>query len=150
MRTATRWLRSTTIFFISIAGTSRSLCSMRGGPTIRARAGLIPPTTQMHLDIRVGDLDAVDALVVDRSATRLANFDDHRVGVGASVRPARAQGAGGHFAQGAGQRAERDIKSLRRCCGCARMRTKQGQPDPCHGRAVLSVGRGIPETEVLL
>ncbi len=34
---------------------------------------------QMHLDIRVGDLDAVDALVIDRGATRLADFDDHRV-----------------------------------------------------------------------
>jgi hypothetical protein len=34
---------------------------------------------QMHLDIRVGDVDAVDALVVDRGATRLAEFDDHRV-----------------------------------------------------------------------
>jgi hypothetical protein len=34
---------------------------------------------QMHLDIRVGDLDTVDALVVDRGATRLAVFDDHRV-----------------------------------------------------------------------
>ena len=34
---------------------------------------------QMHLDIRVGDLDAVDALVVNRGATRLAEFDDHRV-----------------------------------------------------------------------
>ncbi|HUF31990.1 MAG TPA: VOC family protein [Acidimicrobiales bacterium] len=33
---------------------------------------------QMHLDIRVGDLDAVDALVV-RGATHLADFDDHRV-----------------------------------------------------------------------
>ena len=30
---------------------------------------------QMHLDIRVGDLDAVDALVVNRGATRLARFD---------------------------------------------------------------------------
>jgi hypothetical protein len=34
---------------------------------------------QMHLDIRVGDLDAADALVVDRGAARLAEFDDHRV-----------------------------------------------------------------------
>ena len=34
---------------------------------------------QMHLDIRVGDLDAVDALVVNRGGTRLAEFDDHRV-----------------------------------------------------------------------
>lgn len=34
---------------------------------------------QMHLDIRVGDLDTADALVVARGATRLAAFDDHRV-----------------------------------------------------------------------
>jgi hypothetical protein len=34
---------------------------------------------QMHLDIRVGDLDAVDALVLKRGATRLADFGDHRV-----------------------------------------------------------------------
>lgn len=34
---------------------------------------------QMHLDIRVGDLDAADELVVHRGATRLADFDDHRV-----------------------------------------------------------------------
>ena len=34
---------------------------------------------QMHLDISVGDLEAIDALVVDRGATRLATFDDHRV-----------------------------------------------------------------------
>lgn len=34
---------------------------------------------QMHLDIRVGDLDAVDALVVGRGATHLADFDDHQV-----------------------------------------------------------------------
>jgi hypothetical protein len=34
---------------------------------------------QMHLDIRVGDLDTADALVVDRGAVRLADFDDHRV-----------------------------------------------------------------------
>lgn len=34
---------------------------------------------QMHLDIRVGDVDAADALVIDRGATRLAAFDDHRV-----------------------------------------------------------------------
>lgn len=34
---------------------------------------------QMHLDIRVADLEAVDALVVERGATRLADFDDHRV-----------------------------------------------------------------------
>ena len=34
---------------------------------------------QMHLDIRVGDLEAAEALVVDRGATRLAAFDDHRV-----------------------------------------------------------------------
>jgi hypothetical protein len=34
---------------------------------------------QMHLDIRVGDIDAVDPLIVDRGATRLADFDDHRV-----------------------------------------------------------------------
>ncbi len=34
---------------------------------------------QMHLDIRVGNLDAADALVVDRGATRLTEFDDHRV-----------------------------------------------------------------------
>ena len=34
---------------------------------------------QMHLDIRVGDLDAVEALVVDRGAARLASFEDHRV-----------------------------------------------------------------------
>jgi hypothetical protein len=34
---------------------------------------------QMHLDIRVGDLDAVDAQVVGRGATRLADFGDHRV-----------------------------------------------------------------------
>ncbi len=47
---------------------------------IRGRAGPLPPyPQQMHLDIRVGDLDAVDALVIDRGATRLADFDDHRV-----------------------------------------------------------------------
>ena len=34
---------------------------------------------QMHLDIRVGDIDMVDDLVVARGATRLAAFDDHRV-----------------------------------------------------------------------
>lgn len=34
---------------------------------------------QMHLDIRVGDLDAAEALVVARGATRLAVRDDHRV-----------------------------------------------------------------------
>ena len=34
---------------------------------------------QMHLDIRVADLDAADALVVGGGATRLAEFDDHRV-----------------------------------------------------------------------
>ena len=34
---------------------------------------------QLHLDIRVGDLDAADALVVERGARRLAEFDDHRV-----------------------------------------------------------------------
>lgn len=34
---------------------------------------------QMHLDIRVGDLDAAEALVLDRGATRLADLDDHRV-----------------------------------------------------------------------
>jgi hypothetical protein len=34
---------------------------------------------QMHLDIRVGDLDGADALVVARGATRLAELDDHRV-----------------------------------------------------------------------
>ena len=34
---------------------------------------------QMHLDVHVGDLDSVDALVLDRGATRLAGFDDHRV-----------------------------------------------------------------------
>ena len=34
---------------------------------------------QMHLDIRVGDLDSVDALVLDRGAVRLADFHDHRV-----------------------------------------------------------------------
>jgi hypothetical protein len=34
---------------------------------------------QMHLDIRVGDLDAADALVMSRGATRLADFGDHRV-----------------------------------------------------------------------
>ena len=34
---------------------------------------------QMHLDIQVGDLDATEALVVARGATRLASFDDHRV-----------------------------------------------------------------------
>ena len=34
---------------------------------------------QMHLDVRVGDLGAADALVVERGATRLAEFDDHRV-----------------------------------------------------------------------
>ena len=34
---------------------------------------------QMHLDIRVADLDAIDALVIERGATRLATFDDHRV-----------------------------------------------------------------------
>jgi predicted enzyme related to lactoylglutathione lyase len=33
----------------------------------------------MHLDIRVGDLDAADELVVARGATRLAELDDHRV-----------------------------------------------------------------------
>ena len=33
----------------------------------------------MHLDIRVGDLEAADALVVARGATRLAEFDDHCV-----------------------------------------------------------------------
>ena len=34
---------------------------------------------QMHLDIRVADIGAADALVVARGATRLAEFDDHRV-----------------------------------------------------------------------
>ena len=34
---------------------------------------------QMHLDIRVGDTDVADALVVARGATLLAAFDDHRV-----------------------------------------------------------------------
>lgn len=34
---------------------------------------------QMHLDIRVPDVDASDALVVERGAARLAEFDDHRV-----------------------------------------------------------------------
>ena len=34
---------------------------------------------QMHLDIRVGDLDAAEALVVARGATLLAAFEDHRV-----------------------------------------------------------------------
>jgi hypothetical protein len=34
---------------------------------------------QMHLDIRVGDLDATEALVVSCGATRLGAFDDHRV-----------------------------------------------------------------------
>jgi hypothetical protein len=34
---------------------------------------------QMHLEIRVGDDDAADALVVRRGVTRLADFDDHRV-----------------------------------------------------------------------
>jgi hypothetical protein len=34
---------------------------------------------QMHLDIRVGDLDAAHLLVVDRGATLLADFEDHRV-----------------------------------------------------------------------
>jgi hypothetical protein len=34
---------------------------------------------QMHLDIRVGNLDAADTLVLDRGATRLADFEDHRV-----------------------------------------------------------------------
>lgn len=34
---------------------------------------------QMHLDIRVGDLHAADALVVHRGATQLGEFDDHRV-----------------------------------------------------------------------
>lgn len=34
---------------------------------------------QMHLDIRVGDLDAAEELVVARGATRLAELDDHRV-----------------------------------------------------------------------
>ena len=34
---------------------------------------------QMHLDIRVGDPDSADALVVERGAIRLAEFDDHRV-----------------------------------------------------------------------
>jgi hypothetical protein len=34
---------------------------------------------QMHLDIRVGDPDAAEALVVACGATRLAAFDDHRV-----------------------------------------------------------------------
>ncbi len=37
------------------------------------------PAARMHLDIRVGDLDAVDALVVNRDATAVARFDDHRV-----------------------------------------------------------------------
>jgi predicted enzyme related to lactoylglutathione lyase len=34
---------------------------------------------QLHIDVRVADLDAADALVVRRGATRLATFDDHRV-----------------------------------------------------------------------
>ena len=34
---------------------------------------------QLHLDIRVADLDAADALVVARGATRLAAFTDHSV-----------------------------------------------------------------------
>lgn len=34
---------------------------------------------QMHLDIRVGELDAAEALVLGHGATRLAAFDDHRV-----------------------------------------------------------------------
>jgi hypothetical protein len=34
---------------------------------------------QMHLDVRVRDLDAADALVVGRGATCLAELDDHRV-----------------------------------------------------------------------
>ncbi len=34
---------------------------------------------QMHLDIRVGDLETAHVLVVDRGATHLADFDDHRV-----------------------------------------------------------------------
>lgn len=34
---------------------------------------------QMHLDIRVADLAATDALVVARGASRLAAFDDHAV-----------------------------------------------------------------------
>ena len=34
---------------------------------------------QMHLDIRVPDLDAADALVRSRGATHLATFDDHVV-----------------------------------------------------------------------
>ena len=34
---------------------------------------------QMHLDLRVPDVEAAEALVVERGATRLATFDDHRV-----------------------------------------------------------------------
>ena len=68
-----------TIFSISIAGTSRGWCSTKDAPTIPAPVAGSAHPQQMHLDIRVGDLDAADSLVMDRGATRLADFDDHRV-----------------------------------------------------------------------